>query len=153
MSGHVQQAQDLFEQGYNCSQAIFGAFADETGLDLDTALKISSSFGGGMGRMREVCGAVSGMLMVAGAKYGYADPQQKAAKDEHYRLIQCLAKQFEERNGTIICRELLGREAGWDKPNSDERNKDYHNIRPCARFVVDAAWILDEYIAKKKNGV
>jgi C_GCAxxG_C_C family probable redox protein len=146
MSEHAKQAQELFEKGYNCSQAIFAAFSDETGMEFETAIKISASFGGGMGRLREVCGAVSGMFLVAGAKYGYTDPEDKFAKDEHYRLIQCLAKKFQEREGTIICRELLGRDAGWDNPNSDERNRDYYNARPCTRFVVEAALILDEYI-------
>ena len=150
MSGHEQLAKELFEQGYSCSQAIFAAFADETGVELETALKISSSFGGGMGRLREVCGAVSGMFLVVGAKYGYTDPKDKVAKDEHYRLIQSLAKEFKSREGTIICRELLGREAGWDNPKSDERIRDYYNARPCTRFVVEAAMILDEYILKRK---
>ena len=150
MSGHVKQAKEMFEQGYSCSQAIFAAFADETGLDPETAIKISSSFGGGMGRLREVCGAVSGMFLVVGAKYGYTDPQDKLAKDEHYRLIQSLAKKFKERHGTIICRELLGREAGWDNPKSDERTRDYYNARPCKKLVVEAAMILDEYIVNRK---
>ena len=150
MSGHVQQAKELFEEGYSCSQAIFAAFADETGLEFETALKIASSFGGGMGRLREVCGAVSGMFLVVGAKYGYTDPQDKCSKDEHYCLIQVLAKKFQEREGTIICRELLGREAGWDNPKSDERIRDYYNTRPCTRFVVEAATILDEYIVSRK---
>jgi C_GCAxxG_C_C family probable redox protein len=150
MSGHTQQAVELFEKGYNCSQAIFAAFCDETGVDSETALKISASFGGGMGRLREVCGAVSGMFLVVGAKYGYAKPDDRVAKDEHYRLIQELAKKFKEHEGTIICSELLGREAGWDNPNSDERTRDYYNLRPCAKFVVEAAIILDEYIASRK---
>ncbi len=151
MSRHEEHAKELFEKGYSCSQAIFAAFSDETGLDPETAIKISSSFGGGMGRLREVCGAVTGMFLVVGAKYGYTDPQDKFAKDEHYRLIQSLAKKFKERQGSIICRELLGREAGWDNPNSDERTRDYYNVRPCTKFVVEAAIILDEYIEKRKT--
>jgi hypothetical protein len=90
------------------------------------------------------------MFLVAGAKYGYATPDDRLAKDEHYRLIQALAKKFKECEGTIICRELLGREAGWDNPNSDEKTRDYYNSRPCAKFVVEAAMILDEYIANRK---
>ncbi len=150
MSVHVQLAKELFEKGYSCSQSIFAAFQDETGLDMETALKISSSFGGGMGRLREVCGAVSGMLLVVGAKYGYTMPDDKSAKDEHYRLIQDLAKEFKEREGTIICRELLKLSAGWDNPKSDERTRQYYNTRPCTNFVMEAAIILDEYIVKRK---
>ncbi len=77
------------------------------GLDLETALRLSSSFGGGMGRLREVCGAVSGMFMVAGLKYGYSDPHDKPAKAEHYKRIQDLAAEFRDENGSIVCRELL----------------------------------------------
>lgn len=149
MSAHAQLAKELFEKGYNCSQAIFAAFCDETGLELETALKISSSFGGGMGRLREVCGAVSGMFLVVGAKYGYTMPDDNAAKHEHYRLIQALATKFQECEGTIICRELLGRQAGWDNPNSDERTRDYYNVRPCTRYVEEAAAILDEYMENR----
>ena len=77
MSAHSDLARKLFKKGYNCSQSVFAAFCDETGLDMETALKIASSFGGGMGRLREVCGAVTGMFMVVGMKYGYTDPSSK----------------------------------------------------------------------------
>jgi len=102
MSAHSDLARELFKKGYNCSQSVFAAFCDETGLSNDTALKISSPFGGGMGRLGEVCGAVTGMFMVVGMKCGYADASDKQAKTELYRLIQDLAKQFEKENGSII---------------------------------------------------
>ena len=92
MINHSEKAKELFLQGYNCSQSVFAAFCDVTGIDFNTALMISSSFGGGMGRMREVCGAVSGMFMVAGALYGYDSPKDNKIKSEHYARIQKLAE-------------------------------------------------------------
>lgn len=151
MSTHSDLARELFEKGYNCSQSVFAAFCDETGLDVDTALKIASSFGGGMGRLREVCGAVTGMFMAAGIKYGYTDPADKNAKTEHYRLIQNLAGQFEKENGSIICRELLGLSIKNDKPVPEDRNESYYRKRPCAKLVEQAARILDEYISNKNR--
>lgn len=146
MNEYSQKAQELFKEGYNCAQAVFGAFADETGLDFETALKLSSSFGGGMGRMREVCGAVSAMFMIAGLKYGYASPTDSEAKTEHYKRIQELAKKFKDKHGTIICRELLGVDAD-DNPIPSARTPDYYASRPCEKLVKDAAEIIGEYIA------
>ena len=103
-----QLAKQLFEEGANCSQAVLCAFANECGLTEKDAMRIASGFGGGMGRMREICGAVSGMTLVANLLYGNTDPADKAAKDRHYARIQQLAKAFQEQNGSIICRELLG---------------------------------------------
>ncbi|MBQ2944932.1 MAG: C_GCAxxG_C_C family protein, partial [Ruminococcus sp.] len=103
-----QQAKILFKEGYNCAQAVFGAFSQELGLDFDIAMKLSSGFGGGMGRLREVCGAVSGMFMVFDMKHGYTSPTDKEGKMELYSHIQELSKRFEKENGSIICRELLG---------------------------------------------
>jgi C_GCAxxG_C_C family probable redox protein len=150
MSAHSDLARELFKQGYNCSQSVFAAFCDETGLDINTVLKIASSFGGGMGRLREVCGAVTGMFMVVGMKYGYKDASDKRAKTEHYRLIQDLAKQFEKENGSIICRELLGISKKHDNPIPEARNENYYKNRPCAELVEQAARILDGYIISKR---
>ena len=108
MNPYSQQARHLFKEGYNCAQSVFCTFAQELGIDFETALKLSSSFGGGMGRLREVCGAVSAMFMIAGLKYGYTEPDNKEVKTEHYKRIQELAQLFKEKHGTIICRELLG---------------------------------------------
>ena len=105
---HSKKAAELFLSGSNCAQAIVVAFCDVTGLEPDFAAKMASSFGGGMGRMREVCGAVSGMLMVAGLLYGYTDPGEKDEnKKAHYQLVQQLSGQFREENGSIVCREIL----------------------------------------------
>lgn len=106
-----------FKNGYNCAQAVLLAFSDELKIDEKTLALISSSFGGGMGRMREVCGAVSGMFMVAGLKYGYSDPSAKQEKAELYALVQKLAAGFKEKNGSIICKELLGVSDTSPRPN------------------------------------
>lgn len=143
-----EKAKELFKQGYNCAQAVVGAYAEELGIDMETAMKLASSFGGGMGRLREVCGAVSGMFMVAGIKYGYSSPEASLEKTEHYKKIQELAAEFSESNGSIICRELLGLRAGKDSHVPDERTEKYYKARPCVELVGDAVAILEEYISK-----
>ena len=146
MSKHSEYAKQLFFEGYSCSQSITAAFCDETNMSFKDAVKIASSFGGGMGRLREVCGAVSGMFMVVGAKFGYTDPTDKQRKAEHYKLIQSLAKEFEEANGSIVCRELLKLSAKRETPTPEDRTETYYKKRPCALLVEQAAQILDEYI-------
>ena len=142
---HSELAVENFMRGYNCSQAVVVAFCDETGLEEDFAKRLSSSFGGGMGRMREVCGAVSGMLMVLGTLYGYDDPGEKdRAKKAHYAMVQELAGKFRERNGSIICREILKNPPS--DPNPTPRTPEFYKTRPCARMVAAAAGILDRFI-------
>ncbi|MCI1966366.1 MAG: C-GCAxxG-C-C family protein [Oscillospiraceae bacterium] len=150
-SGHRERATKLFEQGYNCSQSVFAAFCEELGMDLETALKLSSSFGGGMGRLREVCGAVTGMFMAAGLKYGYTDPRADSQKAEHYQRIQALAKQFEQQNGSLICRELLGLDVKHDNPTPEKRTKQYYEKRPCAELVGNAARILEQMFESEQT--
>lgn len=141
---HAEEAVEWFKQGYNCAQAIGMAFCDVTGLDEKAAARMISSFGGGMGRMREVCGAVSGMLFVLGYLYGYDNPEDDKEKMAHYANVQDLAGQFRERTGSIICREIL------KNPPSDPcptpRNEEFYNKRPCARMVYHAAEIMDQFI-------
>ena len=149
MIDHSQRAMELFKQGYNCSQAVFVSFCEDINLDFDTALKLSSSFGAGMGRLREVCGAVSGMFMVAGMKYGYTDVKDRDAKAEHYKMIQELASQFKAENHSIICRELLGLKSGPDSPIPEERTENYYKKRPCVELVGHAAQIIEEAIKNK----
>ena len=108
MSEKAQRAKALFLEGYNCAQAVAGAFAPEMGLSVDAAARLASGFGGGMGRMREVCGAVSGMTLAASALRGYNDPKAGPEKTDTYAMIQELAGRFRAENGSIICRELLG---------------------------------------------
>ncbi|EKQ52822.1 MULTISPECIES: C-GCAxxG-C-C family protein [unclassified Clostridium] len=150
MNNIRERAMDLFKQGYNCSQSVFGALCEECNIDFETALKLSSSFGGGMGRLREVCGAVSGMFMVAGMKYGYSDPKDSLSKAKHYKKIQELAEQFEEKNGSIVCRELLGLSNKKDNYIPEERTTEYYKKRPCSEIVGDAAEIIYEFIKLNK---
>lgn len=143
---HGMYAAELFMQGYNCAQAVAVAFCDVTGLEPDFSAKMASSFGGGMGRMREVCGAVSGMLMVAGLLYGYDTPGEDGSKKTHYALVQELAGQFREEVGSIVCREIL-KNPPVD-PNPTPRTAEFYKTRPCARMVLLAGQILDKYIAE-----
>ena len=142
------RAVKLFVEGYNCAQAVAMAFSDVTGLTPEFSAKMASSFGGGMGRMREVCGAVSGMLMVAGLLYGYDTKDDDQAKMAHYALVQELAGKFREQTGSIICRELLENPASDPKPSP--RTEEYYKDRPCARFVYVAASVLEAYIQTHK---
>lgn len=147
MEDHKERiAEELFLQGYNCSQSVLAAFSDEIGMNRETALKLSSSFGGGMGRLREVCGAVSAMFMIAGLKDGYSDPKDSIAKAKHYQRIQALAEQFKAENGSIICRELLGLPNGPDQPVPEKRTQNYYQKRPCVELVKSAAKIMKEYL-------
>lgn len=141
---HGEKAAGYFQDGYNCSQSVVLAYCDDLKLDKELALKLSSSFGGGMGRLREVCGAVTGMFMVAGLLHGYSNPTDKKAKDEHYRLIQQLAEEFKNEHTTYICKDLL-KVPGKEPPVSSERTKEYYKTRPCVRFVITACEILDKY--------
>lgn len=152
---HADRAVELFLSDYNCAQAVFGAFTDVTGMDFEAAMKLSSSFGGGMGRMREVCGAVSAMFMVAGILYGYGDTGENGAKKEHYARIQSLAEEFKAKHGTIICRELIASLKKDSSPTPEARTEQYYKERPCAAFVRSAAEAMDKLIAEmeaKKTG-
>ena len=143
---HSTLAAELFIGGYNCSQSVVVAFCDVTGLEQDFAARLSSSFGGGMGRMREVCGAVSGILMVAGLLYGYDTPEDDVSKKALYTLVQALSGKFREEVGSIVCREILKNPPS--DPNPTPRTAEFYKVRPCARMVMLASKILDEYIAE-----
>ena len=141
---HSPRALENFMKGYNCAQSVVVAFCDVTGMTPDFAARLSSSFGGGMGRMREVCGAVSGMLLVAGLLYGYDIPGDEVSKRAHYHLVQELAGKFREREQSIVCREILKNPPA--DPHPTPRNEEFYRKRPCARLVALAAQILDDYI-------
>ena len=141
---HGMKAAELFLSGYNCAQAVVVAFSDLTGLDENFSAKLASSFGGGMGRMREVCGAVSGMLMVLGLLYGYDTPGDDVSKKAQYTAVQALSAKFREQTGSIICREILKNPPS--DPNPSPRTAEYYAKRPCARMVLTAGQILDDYI-------
>lgn len=140
----------LFKEGYNCAQSVLLAFSDLTGLTNEQAALVASSFGAGMGKMREVCGAVSGMLMAAGLIKGYADPRDPAAKAAHYRLVQQLANDFKDQNGSIICRELLRGSVSPDALRPDTppapRTEEYYRKRPCPEIIGGAAALLERLL-------
>jgi len=142
----VEKAIALFEEGYNCSQAVFMAYSDVYGVDAVTAAKLATSFGGGMGRLREVCGAVSGMFLVLGLHYPNADPIDKVAKKTNYAAVQRTAKEFKAQMGSYICADLLKITHAPQKPEASERNKAYYDARPCTRCVALAAEIVGEEI-------
>ena len=141
---HREKAAELFVSGSNCAQAVAVAFCDVTGLEPGLAAKMASSFGGGMGRMREVCGAVSGMLLVLSQLYGYDTPGDDASKKVLYTHVQALAGQFREENGSIICREILKNPPS--DPNPTPRTADFYAKRPCAKMVMTAGRLLDRFM-------
>ena len=146
MGVYAEKAVKLFkEEGWNCAQSVYGAFSDVTGMDKRTAMLVSSSFGGGLGRLREVCGAVSGAAMVLGVMCASDDPADREAKAAHYALVQEFARRFKERSGTIICRELLANQADT-RPVPEARTEAYYKKRPCALLVQDAAEIVEDML-------
>ena len=143
----IKKAKDLFESGCNCSQAVICAYSDLFGMDETTAMRVSEGFGGGMGRMRLTCGAVSGMFMLAGLKYGKGIPNDLETRTKVYDTVQKMAKEFEEMNGTIVCGDLLG----INKPNDTgavptEQNSEFYKKRPCVGCVEDCAKIVEKYL-------
>ena len=146
MSKHSEKAVDLFRQGYNCGQSVFAAFSDVTGMDTTTALRLTSPLGGGMGHLREVCGAVSGMFLVAGMLYGFEDPKDGSAKAEHYKIIQELAKGFRDKNGSLLCRELLGLEPGMTSPEPLTDAQKRGAPHSCEDLIRCAAERMDTYL-------
>lgn len=144
-------AKNNFLSGYNCSQAVILAFCEDFGLDKETALMLSSPFGGGMGRLREVCGTVSGMFMILGLAKGYSDPNSKETKSLLYKNAQMLAENFKNDNGSIICRELLGlRIKGKDNPIPSDRTDEYYKVRPCPELCEYAANLLEDFLKSNK---
>ena len=142
----IALAVELFKSGYNCSQAIVGAFADLYGLTREDALKVSASFGGGIGRMRETCGAACGLFILAGLKFGSTDAKDSDAKAENYRVVQELAEKFKQQNGFLKCRDLLGlSENVKESHRPEERTQQYYERRPCSKIVEDAArlWYIN----------
>jgi len=141
---HGTKAAELFLSGYNCAQAVAVAFHEEMGLTESQAAKMASAFGGGMGRMREVCGAVSGMLMVLSQLYGYDTPGDDVSKRKLYTQVQELAGKFREANGSIICREIL--KSPPSDPNPTPRTAEFYAKRPCAKMVMTAARLMEAFM-------
>ena len=142
----ADRAEALFRQGYNCSQSVFAAFADVVGMSVEEAAQLASPFGAGFGKLREVCGAVSGMTMLAGKLKGYSDPKAREEKVELYKLIQKMCAEFEEKEGSIICRELLGLEKGEDLGEPAVRTEEYYRSRLCLGACRTAAEIAEKYL-------
>ena len=146
-----ERAIELFEEGFNCSQSVFMAYAHRFDIDEDTAKKISAGLGGGIGRMREVCGAVSGAAMVIGSICSATDGKDNENKQKNYELVREFADRFTKRNGSIICRELLGLDVKMEKSAKPEnRTAEYYKKRPCVELVGDAVEILAELIEENK---
>jgi len=142
----TKQAITFFEQGFNCSQSVFMAYSDLYGIDTETAAKLATSFGGGMGRLREVCGAVSGMFLILGMQYPFTDTKNKAAKNINYKAVQRVANEFKTEMGSYICSDLLKLKHEPQNPKSSERNEAYYKSRPCTHCVAKAAEIVGKEI-------
>jgi len=144
----ADKAKELFLNGYNCSQAVFGAFCEDLGIEFSLGVKLASGFGGGFSRRREVCGAVSGAVMVLSLVYGYTEAQAREEKIRLYEKVRHALSDFEEETGSIICRELLGLKEKSSNPVPEERTDKYYAKRPCAELVYIAARILEEKMAE-----
>lgn len=141
----VEKAKTLFHQGFNCSQAVFAACADIYGIEDETlALRLAASFGGGIGRMRQTCGAACGMFMLAGLENGSAIPGDAEGKKQNYALVQSLAEKFKQENGSLICSELLGIAPKPQEPTPEARTEAYYQKRPCVEMVASAVRIYLE---------
>lgn len=140
----VERAKALFKQGFNCSQAVCAACADIYGIDEQTALRIAASFGGGIGRMRQTCGAACGMFILAGLENGSATPGDAEGKKQNYTLVQDLAAKFKQENGSLICAELLGIAPKPQEPTPEARTENYYQKRPCVEMVANAVRIYLE---------
>lgn len=140
----AQRAVELFKQGFNCAQAVFASCADLYGMaDEQLALRLSASFGGGMGRMRLICGAASGMFMLAGLHNGSATPHDNEGKMANYAFVQDLANQFKNQYGSLICAELLGlAPKGSIDPRPAPRTPEYYEKRPCPEMIAEAVRIF-----------
>lgn len=149
----AEEARALFLQGYNCCQSVVGAFAPEMGLELETAVRLASGMGGGIGRLRSVCGACSGMCIAAGMLRGYSSPRATTEKTRTYAMIQQLVGQFQQKSGSMICKELLGLDEPEGIAQASERTAEYYQKRPCPDLVAQAAGILEEFLASEKPDV
>ena len=154
LEDRIQRAVELFMQGYGCCQSVVCAFSDLYGLDEEMALKVSAGFGGGVGRMRLMCGTCSALVILAGLEKGQTRGEDREGKAACYQLVRQLLETFRQRNGSIICAELLqmnGVKAETNTSQPDERNAEYYRVRPCARKVESAARVFAEYLANSET--
>lgn len=148
MEKRIEKAVELFKEGYNCSQSVVAAFADMYGFTNEQALKMSASFGGGIGRMRQTCGAACGLFMLAGLETGCTEGKDREGKENNYKVVQALAEEFRKRNGSLMCAELLGLSKTAPTPATPEaRTAEYYKKRPCVKMVEEAARIWCEYLS------
>ena len=146
----IEKAVALFKEGFNCSQSVVAAFADMYGFTHEQALRMSASFGGGIGRMRETCGAACGLFMLAGLETGATDGANHEGKAANYKLVQELAEEFKQRNGALRCADLLGLSKKEPVVSTPEaRTNQYYAKRPCVKMVEEAARIWCEYLEKQ----
>ncbi len=145
----VTKAEELFKEGYNCSQSVVAAYSDIYSIPKEQALLISASFGGGIGRMRETCGAACGMILLTGLESGTTDPADREGKSNNYKDVRDLAAKFAEENGSLICAELLGLKKMEESHVAEERTKAYYKKRPCVECVKSAAKIFGEYLKER----
>lgn len=150
MNDCVTRAKENFLQGYSCAQSVLLAFAPYIEMEEETVLRLSSSFGAGMGRLREVCGALCSLLMLEGLLEGYTDPYDAEGKAAHYARVQALAGRFRQEMGSILCRDLLGPEGASTNPVPEARTDPYYARRPCLRAVECAARMGQELLDQKK---
>ena len=151
MIDHAKPAWENFLSGMTCAQSVLCAFEDVTGLDRDTSMRIAASFGGGVGGLREMCGAVSGALVVLGMARGWTDPDDEAAKSAHYERTQTFVRRFRDAEGTSVCAELLSAAGVVPGPGPAPRTPEYYTVRPCTRLVGTAARLLDELLAEARD--
>lgn len=149
----TQRAVEIFMSGYGCCQSVVAAFADIYGIDDKQAKLIAAGFGGGVGRMRMMCGAVSGMVILAGLNDGQTEAGDREGKAHCYKVVQDLLEEFRKENGSVICAELLGIKGEVPKGNfiPDERNAEYYRKRPCAAKVESAARIFARMLAESQS--
>lgn len=146
----AERAKALFLEGYNCAQATFGAFAEDYGLDFNVAMTLSAGLGGGIGRLRETCGAVTGATLAVSLAMGSFDLNNPDAKTAVYEEIRKVVEIFEEETGSIVCADMLGVTRRGDSPNAEPRTNEYYQKRPCADLVYLAASAADKIISELK---
>lgn len=151
MEDRIEKAVELFKSGFNCSQSVVAAFADMYGFSEEQALRMSASFGGGIGRMRQTCGAACGMFLLAGLEKGAIDGKDREGKGANYALVQELAEEFKKRNGSMICAELLGLKKPEGSSIPEARTEQYYSKRPCIKMVEEAARIWVEYLKMQQK--
>ncbi len=145
MMSKTEQALKLFKQSFSCSQSVFSVYAEELGVDTGTAMKIAGAFGGGMARMGETCGAVTGAFMVIGLKYGQTNAEDKAAKEKTYDVVRQFVERFKSMHGSTVCRVLTGCDMNTNEGLNAFREKNIFETH-CMNYVKDAVEILEGLI-------